>query len=121
MTREEARELFSAAFDAELDAASERALRAALEADPELAHEYAEFRATLERMRAAPPASDAPDLLPGVQRRLRQRSRGRYYADRFSERLGLGAWQPVVLAIVMLALLGLAWLGLSVLQHIRLG
>jgi anti-sigma factor RsiW len=127
MTSEQARERFSAALDGELEAGERDAFEHALQADGALAQEYAAFRATLEHARgaasafardvAAAPAS-TPDLLPGVQRRLRQRSRGRFYADRFSERLGRGLTQPLLLALVMVALLALAWFGLGLFEGV---
>ena len=118
MTPAQARELFSAAFERELDSAQQAAFSAALHADPDLAREYAAFAALLELTRGAGATSSAgpdlqdpaPDLLPGVQRKLRARSRGRFYADRFAERLGSGLLQPLPLALLMLGLLGLAWL-----------
>lgn len=126
MTPDEARASFSAAFERELDGAEQRAFDAALQANPELAREYQAFVALLELARGravtehadadAPGAagsSRAPDLLPGVQRRLRARSKGRFYADRFAQRLGPGLLQPLPLALIMLALLALAWLALS--------
>jgi hypothetical protein len=73
-----------------------------------------EGAARLGRVDTAPDAP-APDLLPGVQQRLRARSRGRFYADRFAERLGSGLLQPLPLALIMLGLLVLAWLALSAL------
>ena len=121
MTKEQARELFSAAIEDELDERSARDLRAALDTDPELGREYDEFAATLALVHQTSGAGYAPNLLPGVQRRLRARSRGRYYADRYAERLGQGFFGPLLGALVMLALLGLAWLGLRLLQHTTLG
>lgn len=119
MTSEQARELFSAAYDAELDAHTRADFEAALARDGALAAEYAEFR-TLLKAAAEEPASSppAPDLLAGVQRRLRTRSRGRYYGDRFAERAGLGLRSPLLLAAIMLVLAGLAWLALRVVQGI---
>jgi anti-sigma factor RsiW len=122
MTAEQARELFSAAVEGELDEATLSELQTAFAADPELAREYAAFEQTLRLLRktgSEPPT--APNLLPGVQQRLRVRSRGRFYADRFAERLGRGLAPPLLLALVMLALLGLTWLGLSLLQQITVG
>ncbi len=121
MTADEARELFSDALEGELDPARLGELQAALARDPALAREYEAFVQTLRRVRGAeaPPAG-APDLLPGVQRRLRERSRGRFYADRFAERRGRGLAQPLLLGLVLLLLLGLSWLGLSLLQHVTL-
>jgi anti-sigma factor RsiW len=121
MTREQACELFSPSVEGELDEASSRELRAALDADPELAREYEEFIATLRLVREASGVAHAPNLLPGVQRRLRVRSRGRFYADRFAERLGQGFGGPLLGGLLMLALLGLAWLGLSLVQQWTLG
>jgi anti-sigma factor RsiW len=125
MTSEQARELFSAALDGELEQGERDAFERALSADAALAQEYAAFRATLEHARGGAPARDpeaapglAPDLLPGVQRRLRQRSRGRFYGDRFSERLGRGLTQPLVLALIMVALLALAWFGLGLFEGV---
>lgn len=110
MTPDEARELFSAAFDQELDEAQAPAFAAALAADAELAREYEAFVVTVTQAQVEAASAKVPDLLPAVQRRLRARSRGRFYADRFAERLGSGWLQPVTLAIGMLLLLGLAWL-----------
>jgi anti-sigma factor RsiW len=120
MTSQEARELFSAAYDAELDASTQREFESALASDTALAAEYAEFRALLQAAaeEPGPVSAPAPDLLPGVQRRLRARSRGRYYGDRFAERAGLGARSPLILAVVMLVLAGLAWFALRVVQGI---
>jgi anti-sigma factor RsiW len=118
MTSEQARELFSAALDGELDAAERAAFERALHDDAALAQEYAAFAATLAHARRAPPPAAPPDLLPGVQRRLRQRSRGRFYGDRFSERLGRGLTQPLVLALIMLALLAIAWFGLGLFEGV---
>jgi anti-sigma factor RsiW len=118
MTSQEARELFSAAYDAELDAGTQQAFESALAGDIALAAEYAEFRALLQAAAEEPEPTVAPDLLPGVQRRLRARSRGRYYGDRFAERAGLGARSPLLLAAVMLVLAALAWLALRVVQGI---
>ena len=111
MTSQEARELFSAAYDSELDPGTQAAFDSALAADAALATEYAEFRTLLTAAAEdSTPPGPTPDLLPGVQRRLRARSRGRFYRDRFSERAGLGARSPLVVVIVMLVLGALAWL-----------
>ncbi|MFI5305768.1 MAG: anti-sigma factor family protein [Polyangiales bacterium] len=118
MTPTEARELFSAALDGELDDARARELRACLAADPELQREYAAFEATLALVRKpAGKQAPAPDLLAGVQERLRNRSRGRFYNDRFAQRRGRGLALPLLLGVVMLGLLALAWLGLSLIEH----
>lgn len=115
MTSEQARELFSSAFERELDEPQAQEFAAALAQDAELAREYEAFVATLELARRAAGARAEPNLLPGVQQRLRARSRGRFYGDRFSERLGSGLLQPLPLALMMLGLLALAWLALTAL------
>lgn len=110
MTADEARELFSDAFEQELEPEQRAAFEAALAGDAELAGEYEAFAATLSRAQSEGELPPVPDLLPKVQRRLRARSRGRFYADRYSERLGSGLLQPLPLAIGMLMLIALAWL-----------
>ncbi|HEY2732941.1 MAG TPA: hypothetical protein VGI70_03105 [Polyangiales bacterium] len=105
MTSDDARELFSLAYDLQLSAAEQQSFDAALVRDPELADEYAGFCATFAAIsgeRASDPAT--PNLLPSIQRRLRNASGGRYYGDRFAERSGVGRFQPWML------LLGLALL-----------
>jgi hypothetical protein len=120
MTSHEARELFSEAYDAELDAEAQRAFEQALANDAVLATEYAEFRSLLQAaaqdMDMDVAVGATPDLLPGVQRRLRVRSRGRFYRDRFSERVGLGARSPLIVAGVMMLVATLVWLAFRVVQ-----
>jgi anti-sigma-K factor RskA len=116
----EARELFSAAYDAELDAQEKVAFDAALASDAALAAEYTAFRATLEVARGDLTGIEpTPDLLPGVQRRLRARSRGRFYADKFAERAGLGMWSPLLVAAITVGVLALLWLALGYFQGVE--
>jgi hypothetical protein len=112
MNRDEARENFSAAFDGELGEAR-AAFDALLAEDAELREEYEEFAQLLRETQslafdeALPEAGGAPtpDLLAGVQRKLRVRSGGRYYRDRFSERSVRGLSVPVLVAALMLVVL----------------
>ena len=120
MTAEQARELFGPACDDELDAAQREAFEAALEADAALGREYAAFREMLGLMQRTP-APAVPDLLPGVQRKLRLRSRGRFYPDRFAERRRRGGIRPIPLALFMLFVLALGWAALRVLQAVQVG
>ncbi|HEY8431092.1 MAG TPA: hypothetical protein VIL20_22085 [Sandaracinaceae bacterium] len=113
MSPDEARELFSEAFEGELDEARRSAFDAALAGDPELKREYDEF---VETFRIVGKLGDeeavpTPDLLAGVQERLRRRSRGRYYRDRFSRRTG-PVWSVLLLALTSVLLLALAWFAL---------
>ncbi len=119
MTADQARELFSAAYEAELDAAEQAAFDAALAADAALSAHYAAFVETLDTAKRALSGPPAPvDLLAGVQKRVRARSRGRYYGDKFSTRLWVGLLSPLSLAIVMLLLAALAWLVFSYAQSV---
>ncbi len=139
MTSDEARERFSEAYDDELSEEERAVFDATLDADPVLRAEYDEFRALLEGTHALAGRDDldlhddvalrraflegfpesggdlpSPDLLPGVQKKIRERSRGRYYRDRFAERGKYAT--PLLLAIVMALVLGMAWFGLSYVQ-----
>ena len=114
MTPDEARDLFPDALDGALSVAQQQAFDAAVAADPELQAEWAELRDVLSETAAIAEADAAiapsVDLLRGVQTKLRRRSRGRYYRDRFSRDVGRGAqmW-PLIAASVMLLVLATAW------------
>ncbi len=115
MSADQARECFSEAFEGELDGERRAAFEAALAADHELEQEYDEFVETFQLMGRLGEADDAqppPDLLSGVQERLRQRSRGRYYRDSFSRQAGPSWALPLVLAVACVAVLALAWYAL---------
>jgi anti-sigma factor RsiW len=120
MTPDEARDAFSAAYDAQLDAEAQQAFDAALARDASLAAEYAEFRSLLQAAGFDVVSGPVPDLLPGVQRRLRARSRGRFYADRFAERAGLGFRNPISVLVAMLLIGGLAWAALRLVTAIQM-
>jgi anti-sigma factor RsiW len=111
MSPEQARDLFSEAFEGDLDAERKAAFEAALADDEELKKEYDDFVDTFRMVGQLGQADDhaPPDLLRGVQERLRQRSRGRYYRDRFSQRAGPGWLMPLILAIVCLLLLAASY------------
>ena len=120
LTADEARDLFSDAYDGELSGAQQAAFEAALEADPALYAEWEDFRDLLRGTHAlgAGPLEGEPevDLLGGIQTKLRTRSRGRYYRDRFSARSGPSVVTPLLLALIMLTLLGVAWFGLHMVE-----
>jgi hypothetical protein len=85
------------------------------EPQPELDEaEEARLRALLRGALAEPPAAEvAPDLLRGVQKKLRQRSRGKFYADGWSTE----EQEPIVLylytSVFMLAAIVVLWFALS--------
>lgn len=115
MTGEQARELFSEAYEGDLDAERKEAFEQALGADEALRTEYEQFCDMLRATsRLALQDGDAePDLLAGVQRKLRARSRGRYYRDRFSERASIRWPLPAILGALMLAVMLIAWVMLQ--------
>ena len=55
---------------------------------------------------------EVPDLLSGVQDRLRERSRGRFYRDRFSKNARRGPPFVLLVGLVMLVTLAVAWVAL---------
>ena len=110
MNSEQARAHFDAAVDDELSADERAAFEAALARDAALRDEFASYRALLEATRAL--GRDVPqvDLLAGVQHKLRARSGGRFYRDRFAARRGLhvGWMLGACAALVVLVALWLA-------------
>jgi hypothetical protein len=105
MTADEGRSLFDAAYDGELDPETSAEFEILLANDHGVRAEYESFRVAMARTRtlkAAPPI----DLLSGVQDKLRARSGGRFYKDRFSTQRGRSpqlAWMLVLSAAVLLA------------------
>ncbi len=120
MTGDEARENFSAAFDGELGE-QRAAFDAILAEDTELRAEYEEFAQLLRETPSLALDEDlpevggapTPDLLAGVQKKLRARSGGRFYRDRFSERSTRGLSVPMLVAGVMLVLLVVLFVALN--------
>jgi anti-sigma factor RsiW len=97
MNAEDAEALFSAAYDGELPADERKEFERVLQADPALAQRYREFCLTIQTLKLAEENVPAPDLLAGVQRRLRLKSGGRFYRDRFAERAGGGRQQLFIM------------------------
>ena len=118
MTADEARELFSAAYESQLDATQQEAFDAVLGESAELSDEYGAFCAMLDAVRAS--QQGTPDILRGVQRRLRNASAGRYYADRFAERAGMSWLQPWLIVAAIAVLLLMIWLGYRLLHVVQL-
>lgn len=114
MTSDEARERFDEAFEGELSHEDELAFEAALAADPALREEWESFLATMREVRGLSLREDrasAPVLIEGVQRKLRVRSRGRFYRDRFATVGERELLVPVLLAVVAVVLVLAAWAG----------
>jgi anti-sigma factor RsiW len=109
MNAEDAEALFSAAYDAELPADERREFERVLHDDPELAERYLEFCRTIQTLKLAEESVPVPDLLAGVQRRLRSKSGGRFYRDRFAERAGRGRQQLFIMLWTSALLLVMVW------------
>ena len=113
MNSEQARAHFDAAVDDELSADERAAFEAALARDAALRDEFASYRALLEATRALRRDVPQVDLLAGVQHKLRARSGGRFYRDRFAEQRGMrghiGWMLGACAALVVLVALWLAY------------
>lgn len=111
MSPDEARDLFSEAFEGDLEGERHAAFSAALDADMELKAEYDDFVETFQMMGRLGEMEEVevPNLLPSIQERIRKRSRGRYYRDRFAKRAGPGWMMPLIASVTVLFLLGVAW------------
>jgi len=118
VTSDEAKDLFSEAYDDELDAETRARFDAALAEDTDLAVEFAEFCDLLDITHADAERDAEPprDLLPGIQKKIRIRSAGRFYRDGFSERMGSKTLMPVVVGIIMLLILAIAIIGISMID-----
>jgi hypothetical protein len=110
LTADEVRDLFSAYHDHELSVGESEGVRKALESDPALLKEYEGFCRMLESLSSlggarkgreqrdsTPPA----DLLPKVQDKLYQRSRGKFYRDRWSRTAGLLPLEIMAMAVIV--------------------
>ncbi len=131
MTGDEARDLFSDAYEGALNAEKRAAFEALLDGDGELQAEYDEFSefldethdlagalrmpVTLQEFEAGVSDIPVPNLLPGVQRKIRERSHGRFYRDRFAEQ-AKARWTALIIAVIMALILGVAWFGVTYVQ-----
>jgi hypothetical protein len=107
MTEDEARERFGDAAEGTLGEAKE-AFEAALAEHATLREEYELYKKMIGGAHAlgdedASDAAPPPALLEGVQRKIRTRSKGRFYRDRFASE-GKGPMLSLVLAMAILLL-----------------
>lgn len=112
MNGDEARDKFADAVEGNLGAERE-AFEAALAADEELKDEYALYQKMMSGTRAlgdddAPEVQPPPALLPSVQRKIRVRSKGRFFRDRFATEIGGKNTLTLVLAMAVLLLIAAA-------------
>ena len=111
MTPEEARVLFDAAIDNELDQEARQRFEQALADDAELRVEFERHRDVVFATRALARDASGVDLLAGVQDKLRARSGGRFYRDKFAEQRGRSSqitWMIAASVIVILGALAFA-------------
>jgi anti-sigma factor RsiW len=120
MNAEDAEALFSAAYDSELSPEEKAEFDAALAQDVALSARYREFCRTIETLKHADEAVPTPDLLRGVQRRLRVQSGGRFYSDRFAERSGLGTQQLLSVLLGTTLLLLVVWAAFAYLGDVHI-
>ena len=72
------------------------------------------LRRVMHATRGLSQSAPSVDLLGSVQSKLRSRSGGRFYRDRFAERRGRGALLPwAVAGSVLVVLVTLLWFGLE--------
>ena len=117
MTPEEARSKFSEAAENELSSTEAKDFEETLASDPQLSQEYAAFRHALSevgKLSLADSNEDVPDLLHAVQTRLRKRSAGRYYRDRFSEEQRVPMRAMTYMVIAMLVAVMTIWVAIKV-------
>lgn len=104
MTHDEARALFDAAIDDELDPKTREAFFALIEANDALREEFTRHRDVIAATRALAREAPRVNILKGVQAKLRERSGGRFYRDRFAEQHGRSpqiVWMLVLSALVL--------------------
>ena len=82
------------------------------EADPDSAPGADSLRDLLRRTKELPPPPPQKDLLRGVQKKLRRRSGGKFYADGWSTREEHPRGTYLVTAAVMLVLVAIVYLAL---------
>lgn len=110
MSPEEAENLFSEAYEKELSPEVQAAFDAVLEEHPALAADYEAFCGLFANIGLEISEGETPDLLAGVQAKLRQRSRGRYYRDRPKH---MPKWTPILIALVTFLVLGTAFFAMG--------
>lgn len=109
MTDDEARDQFSAAMDGQLTAAERTVFDAYLRAHPDVAAEFQSLQETLANAARAHQGAPVPDLLPGVQKKLRHRGRGGL-GDGTAQLRGRGFLSPFSLGLMLAGLLLVLWL-----------
>lgn len=121
LTRQQARDQFSDAFDGLLDDEAREAFELLLAADAELRQEYEEFAEVLESTQslAGRGAGGAPDLLPGIRRKIKDRHDPRFLSKRFMSKQVRGVpWVMIVLTALLLLIAGVGYFGWSAITEL---
>ena len=111
LSADQARALFARALDDELSAEERAALEDAMARDPELAAELTALHRVVQVAGTLGQATPSVDLLGSVQSKLRSRSGGRFYRDRFAQRRGGALLSWAVAASILVVLITLVWFG----------
>ncbi|HEX5660872.1 MAG TPA: hypothetical protein VFX59_26950 [Polyangiales bacterium] len=107
MTSAEARAKFDAALEGELQEDAQGEFDAALAGDEALRAEFERHRALFGKRWEREDVNI--DLLAGVQHKLRARSGGRFYRDRFAERSHLRGLNAMVLVSAVMLIVVALW------------
>ncbi|MBX7190849.1 MAG: hypothetical protein K1X94_02260 [Sandaracinaceae bacterium] len=124
MSADDARDRFTDAIDGQLSESELGAFEQALASDAELREEYEAYRSIVKGVAAAVPhvagvepdvrdGEQAPSLVPKVQDRIRRRSKGRYFRDRFSAGEARGGGLTVLFVTAALLMIVAVWLMLD--------
>jgi hypothetical protein len=120
MNADETRSLFSEAYDGELDEETLRKFDAALISDPALGEEYESFCNILSQ--TALLGSDEIqlpeiDLLPAVQRKISERTRGRYFRGTRHSNSSLQPSWILMMLLVVLCLAAAIWMSMTIFDN----
>ncbi|MBI2392490.1 MAG: zf-HC2 domain-containing protein [Deltaproteobacteria bacterium] len=112
MPHEEAVGLLDALRDGELEGDEAARVEAHLETCERCRAVEAALGGGLRRVVNAGDAAKEPDLLPGVQRRLHLRSRGKFYARDDAQR-GPSSWPLLIASVALLVALAAGYIALG--------
>lgn len=113
LAHEEAVGLLDALRDGELEPAEAARVEEHVETCERCRAVEAALGGGLRRVVSKGAAAESPDLLPGVQRRLRLRSRGRFYGEERPQRTGPSPWPIAIASLAVLVALAAAYVALG--------
>lgn len=79
--------------------------------DPDAMPDSAQYKALLREALAPPAAPEEGEILQGVQTKLRQRSKGKFYGDGWS--VATRPSNVILVALTVVLLLAIAWFALG--------